>query len=112
MNKINYSSILSAKQENKKLLAILIDPDKTNPEKLLDILNKSNEVKVDFFFIGGSLITNGYLESCIQTIKKVSSIPVILFPGSMLQVNKNADAILLLSLISGRNPEMLIGNHV
>src|SRR5688500_12062890 len=106
-------SILNEKKKSrKKSLALLIDPDKTENDSLLDVIDKSEKAKVDFFFIGGSLITNGNLESCIRDIKKNSSIPVVLFPGSVLQVNKSADAILLLSLISGRNPEMLIGNHV
>jgi phosphoglycerol geranylgeranyltransferase len=106
-------SILNEKKKSsQKSLALLIDPDKMENDALSELIAESEKAKVDFFFIGGSLITNGNLESSISHIKKNSSIPVVLFPGSVLQVNKSADAILLLSLISGRNPEMLIGNHV
>ena len=68
--------------------------------------------KVDYFFAGSSILTNGNLRQCIETIKATCSIPVILFPGNTLQISEAADAILFLSLISGRNAEMLIGNHV
>ncbi len=67
---------------------------------------------MDFFFVGGSLLTNDTLDSCIRILKEASDIPVILFPGNVLQVNPRADAILFLSLISGRNSEMLIGRQV
>ncbi|HLC82699.1 MAG TPA: geranylgeranylglyceryl/heptaprenylglyceryl phosphate synthase, partial [Bacteroidia bacterium] len=67
---------------------------------------------VDFIMVGGSILSNGSFEKCIQSIKKNTSIPVLIFPGNHLQISKNADAILLLSLISGRNPELLIGKHV
>jgi phosphoglycerol geranylgeranyltransferase len=100
------------KKEGKKSFAVLIDPDKCDKEALSRLITKSNDAGVDFFFVGGSLITNNNLESCVSTLKSESDIPVILFPGNTLQVDKNADAILLLSVISGRNPEMLIGRHV
>ena len=64
------------------------------------------------FFVGGSLVVSDHLDECIAQIKKESSIPVILFPGSPSQLSKYADALLYLSLISGRNPELLIGQHV
>ena len=79
---------------------------------LVQIIKKSKSSNVDFFFIGGSLLTNNYLDSCISIIKENCNIPVILFPGNAMQVSNKADGILFLSLISGRNPEMLIGNHV
>lgn len=109
MNRHIYDSILSKKQQGRKQLAILIDPDKFGSTEVLDI---AAEAGVDYFFTGGSLLTNGSLEQCIETIKAHSSIPVVLFPGNALQISKKADGILLLSLISGRNPEMLIGKHV
>jgi putative glycerol-1-phosphate prenyltransferase len=68
--------------------------------------------KVDYFFVGGSLVISNYLDECVQLIKSSCDIPVILFPGSPSQVSKYADALLYLSLISGRNPELLIGQHV
>ena len=107
-----YNKILDAQKANKKQFALLIDPDKTKNTSLGDLVNLAIESKVDFFFIGGSLIIDDNLDNCIDTIKNSCDIPVVLFPGSTLQVNKKADAILFLSLISGRNPEMLIGNHV
>ena len=107
-----YTHILQSKKEGKKLFAILIDPDKQNKDSLSAIINKANINNVDFFFVGGSLLTNNNLNSCISTLKENSNIPVILFPGNAMQVHNNADGILFLSLISGRNPEMLIGKQV
>lgn len=111
MNDI-YTHILQSKREGKKLFAILIDPDKQNSERLSTIINEANNNKIDFFFVGGSLLTNDSLESCISTIKGNSDIPVVLFPGNAMQVHNKADGILFLSLISGRNAEMLIGKQV
>lgn len=107
-----YTSILEKKAKGKKLFAILIDPDKQKNSVLSLIVQKANEANVDYFFVGGSLLTNDNLEECIKTIKNNSNIPVILFPGNAMQINKNADGILFLSLISGRNPELLIGKQV
>lgn len=107
-----YTSILEKKAKGKKLFAILIDPDKQKNSILSLIVQKANEANVDYFFVGGSLLTNDNLEECIKTIKNNSNIPVILFPGNAMQINKNADGILFLSLISGRNPELLIGKQV
>lgn len=107
-----YKKILDCKKRKKKLFAILIDPDKTDGNSLIQIIKKSNESNIDLFLIGGSLLIKDRIEEFIQTIKNYSDIPVILFPGSTVQLSKQADGILFLSLISGRNPEMLIGNHV
>jgi putative glycerol-1-phosphate prenyltransferase len=104
-----YSFILKSKQKGKKLFAVLIDPDKFEPDHLLAL---ANEAKVDLLLVGGSLLTNGNFETCVETIKKKSKIPLLIFPGNNLQISNNADGILLLSLISGRNPDMLIGRHV
>jgi phosphoglycerol geranylgeranyltransferase len=94
-----------------KSIALLIDPDKVkggSPDKLLESATKN---QVDYILAGGSLTFNS-IEPLITAIRKKCSIPVILFPGNLLQLSCEADAILLLSLISGRNPELLIGNHV
>jgi putative glycerol-1-phosphate prenyltransferase len=107
-----YQSIIEKKNRGQKQFAVLIDPDKPSDIELLQIAKLSNASNVDYFFVGGSLLTNDHLEKCILTLKEHSDIPVVLFPGNNLQINKNADAILLLSLISGRNAEMLIGKHV
>jgi len=107
-----YNKILKSKQKSEKLFAILIDPDKQNNKSLKDIIAKSKKENVDFFFVGGSLLTNDSLDSCISTLKENCEIPIILFPGNAMQVNNKADGILFLSLISGRNAEMLIGKQV
>jgi phosphoglycerol geranylgeranyltransferase len=105
-----YNQILSAKGK-KKLLALLIDPDKTGVKKAIENVYQASQAKVDLILIGGSLVSDSSDEH-IEELKKQCNIPILLFPGSLLQLSTKADAILLLSLISGRNPEMLIGNHV
>ncbi|MEA5458978.1 geranylgeranylglyceryl/heptaprenylglyceryl phosphate synthase [Arcicella sp. LKC2W] len=107
-----YSTILQFKKERKKGFAVLIDPDKVNWDTLSMLIQNSIHAKVSFFFIGGSLVSNYILEQLIDYIKKTCSIPVVLFPGNNLHITSNADAILFLSLISGRNPDFLIGHHV
>jgi phosphoglycerol geranylgeranyltransferase len=107
-----YNKILKSKQKSEKLFAILIDPDKQNNKSLKDIIAKSKKENVDFFFVGGSLLTNDSLDACISTLKENCEIPIVLFPGNAMQVNNKADGILFLSLISGRNAEMLIGKQV
>jgi phosphoglycerol geranylgeranyltransferase len=96
----------------KKSLALLVDPDDLNEGGMMAIVNAAIENKVDYFLVGGSLITSNNLESVVDSIKEFSSIPCILFPGNAIQIHPEADAILFLSLISGRNPELLIGQHV
>lgn len=97
----------------KKSIAVLIDPDKAEDViKLKHLVHLANENCIDFFFVGGSLITTSNLSEVIQVIKEDVNIPVVLFPGSSLQIDPSADAILFLSLISGRNPDLLIGQHV
>ncbi len=99
--------------QGKKSIAVLIDPDKAeDPSKLKQLIHLANENCIDFFFVGGSLITTPNLSEVVQSIKEDVNIPVILFPGSSLQIDPAADAILFLSLISGRNPDLLIGQHV
>lgn len=107
-----YHSLKERKTHGKKSFAVLIDPDKVTDESITHLVNLSIESKVDYFFVGGSLVISNYLDECVQNIKASCNIPVILFPGSPSQVSKYADALLYLSLISGRNPELLIGQHV
>jgi phosphoglycerol geranylgeranyltransferase len=107
-----YKSLEERKQQGKKSFAVLIDPDKVNASLLDELVALSVAARVDYFLVGGSLVISTYLDECVQHIKKTCSIPVILFPGSSTQVTKYADALLYLSLISGRNPELLIGQHV
>jgi phosphoglycerol geranylgeranyltransferase len=107
-----YDIITQRKQEGSKSFAVLIDPDKVDASKLDEVIELGLLAKVDYFFIGGSLVISTQLDDVVQHVKRHSSIPVILFPGSPSQVSKHADALLYLSLISGRNPELLIGQHV
>src|SRR5574343_729550 len=107
-----YQQFISRKRSGKKSFAVLIDPDKVNAKSIATLVELSVEAKVDYFFVGGSLVISHHLDECIQQIKAACSIPVILFPGSPSQVSKYADALLYLSLISGRNPELRIGQHV
>ncbi len=95
----------------RKSIALLLDPDKAKGDSLQSILKIAKVSKTDYIFAGGSL-TFTSIDNLISEIRKMCSIPVILFPGNLLQLTYKADVILLLSLISGRNPELLIGNHV
>lgn len=105
-----YSGILK-KLESGKLLAILVDPDKHDPGSIDALGEIAGRYGVDFILVGGSLVS-GSVDDTVARIRESSDLPVILFPGNVLQISPRADGILLLSLISGRNPEFLIGNHV
>lgn len=107
-----YNSLAENKIQGKKSFAVLIDPDKVNATLLNELLELCIPAKVDYLLVGGSLVISNHLDECVQYIKQNCDIPVILFPGSPTQVSKYADALLYLSLISGRNPELLIGQHV
>ena len=107
-----YETINQKMHAGKKQLAVLIDPDKTGNKALDLIVSSSIDAGVDYFFVGGSLLINNQFEQVIKALKKTNNIPVVLFPGNSLQLSRKADAILFLSLISGRNAEMLIGRHV
>ncbi len=106
------NNILKAKSENTKRLAILIDPDKADPVQLEQLCKKANEMNASFFFVGGSLLSDGDLDETVGILKQHSDIPAIIFPGSSSQISAKADGILFLSLLSSRNPEMLIGQQV
>lgn len=100
-------------KQGKKSIAVLIDPDKIDDAAQLEpLLRLAAEDCVDYIFVGGSLVTTSNIGSVIKIIKENVSMPVVLFPGSALQIETTADAILFLSLISGRNPDLLIGQHV
>lgn len=107
-----YQDIVSLTQKGKKQIAVLVDPDKLFNADVERIATNATAAGVDYFFVGGSLLVNNELDKCINTLKSNSGIPVILFPGNNMQLSWKADAILFLSLISGRNAEMLIGRHV
>jgi putative glycerol-1-phosphate prenyltransferase len=106
-----YQQLQSARSGG-KMLAVLIDPDQVKLNALDDLIELSLLAGVDLFFIGGSLIVNNQLDTCLAAIKEKSNIPLVLFPGDSFQLSHRADALLFLSLISGRNPELLIGRHV
>ncbi len=103
--------IIKIKQNKEKQVVLLIDPDKHNELSLVTILQQAVLGNISFILIGGS-ITSKSINECISLIKKRCSIPVFLFPGSLMQLCDQADGILLLSLLSGRNADFLIGNHV
>ncbi|HAO05343.1 MAG TPA: geranylgeranylglyceryl/heptaprenylglyceryl phosphate synthase, partial [Chitinophagaceae bacterium] len=107
-----YTSLTEKKHNGKKQFAVLIDPDKVNAGSVSRLVKIAVEAGVDYFFVGGSLVISNFMDTCVQMIKKECKVPVVLFPGSPGQVSKYADALLYLSLISGRNPELLIGQHV
>ena len=103
----------AAKAEGRKLLAVLIDPDFGQDEALLErTVQNACMAKADLLFVGGSLLTSASFDRCVELVKRWSDKPVVLFPGSPAQLSRHADAVLFLSLISGRNPELLIGHHV
>lgn len=112
MQQIIYPTLLSQKQQGSKALAVLIDPDKSSVQHIDQLANLATTAGVDYFFVGGSLMVSNNLDACIHAIKKRCAIPVILFPGAPAQISSSADALLYLSLISGRNAELLIGQHV
>ncbi|MGC4234434.1 MAG: geranylgeranylglyceryl/heptaprenylglyceryl phosphate synthase, partial [Niabella sp.] len=107
-----YNSLLEKKKNAQKSFSVLIDPDGVTASSLEKLVDLSVQAKVDYFFVGGSLVISNHLDEVVQQLKASCDIPVILFPGSPSQVSKYADALLYLSLISGRNPELLIGQHV
>ncbi|MBS9525365.1 geranylgeranylglyceryl/heptaprenylglyceryl phosphate synthase [Litoribacter ruber] len=102
------------REESKKGVALLLDPDKVGDKtKLYSLIQTAVHHQVDFFFVGGSLLMRDLVEEVICGIKDITAeIPVLLFPGNAVQVSDKADGILFLSLISGRNPEFLIGQQV
>lgn len=107
-----YERIQDNKLKGAKQLAVLVDPDKATEAQVLQLCEYANQNQVDYFFVGGSIITKGDMGSTIKTIKENSQLPVLIFPGNATHVEGNADAVLFLSLISGRNPDLLIGQHV
>ena len=110
-NKI-LSHILEAKKNDQQKLAILIDPDKMSLKDVKGKVNIIERSEVDIILVGGSLLFSDHLDALLLEIKKYTRLPVVLFPGNVIQISPHADGILFLSLISGRNPEYLIGNQV
>ncbi len=107
-----YHQIVSAKQNQQKLLAILLDPDKIDLENLDHLIDKINESPATHIFIGGSIVEVNTIDELILRLKEKTTLPVVLFPGNPSQISKEADAILFLTLLSGRNPDYLIEHQV
>jgi putative glycerol-1-phosphate prenyltransferase len=107
-----YKHIVSSAKTSEKLLAVLIDPDKMKLPRVPSFMSKVNQSIATHIFVGGSEVDEDATELLVEAIKKTTNLPVVLFPGDKLQITDKADGILFLSLISGRNPEYLIGQHV
>ena len=91
---------------------VLIDPDKKNDKNIDQLVEKAHQNGVDAIFVGGSIMMDGLYHKRVERIKSISEIPVILFPGGVNQINKHYDAMLFMSLLSGRNSHYLIGEQV
>lgn len=107
-----YQNIVTSRAKDEKLLAVLIDPDKMKLGDVHRFISKINQSIATHIFVGGSEVDEGLTEILVEEIKKHTKLPVILFPGDVIQITDKADGILFLSLISGRNPDYLIGKHV
>ncbi|WP_286852905.1 geranylgeranylglyceryl/heptaprenylglyceryl phosphate synthase [Xanthomarina sp.] len=107
-----YQQIIKAISKSEKLLAVLIDPDKMTIKMASQFIGKINQSLATHIFVGGSTVADFATEQLVSVIKKHTHLPIILFPGDVSQITGQADALLFLSLISGRNPEYLIGKQV
>ena len=107
-----YNNILQAKKSDKKLLAILLDPDKLVVSAIKNLVLKINTSPATHLFVGGSTVEKGQTETIVTELKKHTTLPVVLFPGDKSQITNTADGILFLSLLSGRNPEFLIEQQI
>ncbi|WP_417853930.1 geranylgeranylglyceryl/heptaprenylglyceryl phosphate synthase [Xanthomarina gelatinilytica] len=107
-----YQQIIKAISKSEKLLAVLIDPDKMTIKMASQFIGKINQSLATHIFVGGSTVADFATEKLVSEIKKHTHLPIILFPGDVSQITGQADALLFLSLISGRNPEYLIGKQV
>ncbi len=107
-----YQNIINSVSKGEKLLAVLIDPDKMLMDTLPGFIHKVNASIATHIFVGGSYVEADVTEALVIEIKKHTTLPIVLFPGDVTQLTNQADALLFLSLISGRNPDYLIGKHV
>ena len=112
MSKSILKDIQNSVKIGKKLLAILLDPDKIEISEVASNCKRIDELKADFIFVGGSSVSNGYTNEVVKEIKKFTQKPIILFPGDYSQITNEADVLLFLSLLSGRNPEYLIEQQI
>lgn len=107
-----YRAMQEAKQKQEARFAILVDPDKASDNQLAAVAEGSAAAGADFIFVGGSLVMAERMGYCLNFLRQSCSLPLVIFPGSPLQIHHSADALLFLSLLSGRNPELLIGQQV
>jgi len=112
MKQTIYESLLAKKKKGQRSFAVLVDPDNVDTGKIDELSGLAISARVDYLLVGGSLVISNHLDEVVQQFRRNCSIPVILFPGTPSQVSRYADGLLYLSLISGRNPELLIGQHV
>jgi len=112
MTKSILTFLQKASENGEKLLAILLDPDKSSVEEIPSISKRIEKLKANFIFVGGSFVENGIANNFVKTLKEQSNIPVVLFPGNYSQLTNHADGLLFLSLLSGRNPEYLIEQQI
>lgn len=111
-NKNLYQNILTSISKREKLLAVLIDPDKMELEKLSSFMTKLHQSKATHVFVGGSTDEDRKTDGLIQNLKQLTSLPILIFPGDVSQASSLADGLLFLSLVSGRNPDYLIGKQI
>jgi len=111
MEGLLYNAVLKSSRANEKLLAILIDPDKFNVSKT-QLFLKNIPTETTHLFVGGSSVENGTTEKTVRSLKQNTQLPVLLFPGDYSQITDLADGLLFLNLLSGRNPEYLVGQQV
>lgn len=107
-----YQQIIDAKKENKKQLAILIDPDKIELTAIQSLSKKIINSPATHIFVGGSIVEKDIIDELVTELKNYISLPILIFPGHPSQISNNADGLLFLSLLSGRNPEYLIEHHI
>ena len=107
-----YKNIQDSISKGEKLLAVLIDPDKFSIESTSSFIIRVNESIATHIFVGGSIVNNDATDILVLEIKKHTNLPIVLFPGDVSQITNKANALLFLSLLSGRNSEYLIGKHV
>lgn len=112
MQHTTYQSLTGKKSAGQKSFAVLVDPDKVNAQRIETLCRLAVDASADYILLGGSLVVTQHLDEVVQQLKQHCKIPIVLFPGSPSQISPFADALLYLSLISGRNPELLIGQHV
>lgn len=112
MTKSILGQIQEASKEGEKLLAILLDPDKSNLSEIPSISKRIKKLKANYIFVGGSIVENGMTDIFVEKLKENSDIPIVLFPGDFSQITNTANALLFLSLLSGRNPEYLIEQQI